>query len=101
MVTYLLQFDGQVSLRLCDLSQKIRVPPKERGHKQLGRPNALWHLIQLNILFTIGFWTTLEKTQSVYHARVLLATYGIGYAFEVRKPAMLRHTGLQPPWNLP
>ena len=63
--------------------QKIRVPPKERGHKQLGKPNALWHLLQLNIVFSIGFFTTLEKTASVYHARLLLATYGIAYAFEV------------------
>jgi hypothetical protein len=63
--------------------QKIKVAVKERGHKQLGRKNAIWQLMQLNVLFILGPWTTLEHTTNPYHTRVLLATYGLAYSFEV------------------
>ncbi len=65
------------------LLQEIKVNVKERGHKQLGRRSALWQLLQLNVLFILGPWTTLEQTSNPYHTRVLLATYGLAYSFEV------------------
>jgi len=70
-----------VTVSLC--LQKVKVDVKERGHKQLGRKNALWQLMQLNVLFILGPWTTLEATTNPYHTRVLLATYGLAYSFEV------------------
>ena len=65
------------------LLQKIKVPPGERGFKQLGRLNAIWQLAQLAIFFGIGAMTTLEDTGNVALTRLLMANYGIAYAFEV------------------
>jgi len=62
------------------------VAVKERGHKELGRKNAIWQFMQLNGLFILGPWTTLEHTTNPYHTRVLLATYGLAYSFEVISP---------------
>lgn len=63
--------------------QKIKVPPKERGHKQLGRSKAIWHLVQLQAFFIVGTLSTLETPVNVWHARVLLANYGVAYTLEV------------------
>jgi ethanolaminephosphotransferase len=48
--------------------KRIRVPVKERGHKQLGRRNALQHLLQIQLVLVLGAISTLEPTSSVWHA---------------------------------
>lgn len=70
---------------ICEFWQEIRVPVDERGQKQLGRQKAIWQLVQLQLLFILGPWTALEKTDNIYHTRILMATYGLAYSFEVRQ----------------
>ena len=62
--------------------QGVKLPAEERGHKQLGRAAAVWHLLQLQLLFILCAWTTLAPTDSPWHARVLLATSGLAYSYE-------------------
>lgn len=82
-VTFLLK------LTIALLPQEIKVPAKERGHKGLGRWNATMQLLQLNLLFIVGQWTTLEATGSVYHTRLLMANYGLAYSLEVSNKLFL------------
>lgn len=67
------------------LVQAVKVPANERGHKELGKANAVKQLLQLNVLFILGPWTTLEHTDSPYHTRTLMATYGLAYSLEVER----------------
>lgn len=69
------------------------MPPKERGHKQLGRAAALWHLAQLQAFFLLGTATMLAPAVSVWHARLLIAGFGLAYTLEVRSSSPLRESG--------
>jgi ethanolaminephosphotransferase len=77
------------------LTDKILLPVKERGHKQLGRRNAGGHLIQLALINIVGALTMLSSMRSVSLCRASTAIFGIIYALESTK-LIIDHMAKEP-----
>lgn len=59
------------------------LPIKERGHKQLGKWRAAWHLLQLLSFFVLGGVLVTLPGFAPGQGRVAFATFGVAYAMQV------------------
>jgi hypothetical protein len=70
------------------------LPIKERGHKQLGKWRAAWHLLQLLSFFVLGGVLVTLPGFAPGQGRVAFATFGVAYAMQVGSCLLHVHSRL-------
>ncbi|KAI3425927.1 hypothetical protein D9Q98_007899 [Chlorella vulgaris] len=71
------------------------LPIKERGHKQLGKWRAAWHLLQLLSFFVLGGVLVTLPGFAPGQGRVAFATFGVAYAMQATK-FIMAHMSKEP-----
>lgn len=80
------QLSGQI-YRVIVASQML--PAEDRGHKRLGRREAVTHVLQLALLFTLGAFVMLQSHKSPGQLRACFAIFGIVYALQATRLIMM------------
>ncbi|CAL5221609.1 g3829 [Coccomyxa viridis] len=81
------QFSGQM-WRIFAKGMSGMMPEEERGHKQLGRAQALSHLAQLGLTLLLGILVMAEPWPTVSAWRAVYGGFGVLYALQASKLIM-------------